>query len=144
MNIDYKNLTIEEINNQTNRVINEQKELYDSLIMKPATWQSFIAPIVEFDKSALPILTMAHFHPDEKIRKSCSENETRLKQFQIEQFMRRDMFNKFNECCNENLSDEQRKYIEDTMLEYKLYGLHLDDDKLNKIKDIKTLRKIRQ
>ena len=48
-----------------------------------------------------------------------------------------DVFTKFNETNKENISKEAKRYVERSIIERKEYGLHLDENVQNRIKEIR-------
>jgi Zn-dependent oligopeptidase len=83
---------------------------------------------------------MKDFSTDEKIREVCSDLETEIEQWAIEQSMRKDLYLKYkyyNDNHSEQLTEEQQSYLSDIMTRYKIGGMELPDDKFNELKEIK-------
>ena len=82
-------------------------------------------------------------HPDKEIRAKSVELNKEFSSFGIEQSMRQDVFeiishyykNQFQEE-KQNLTPEQIKYVEKTMISYEMLGLGLEDVKKEKVKEI--------
>lgn len=142
--LDYSSLNTDYLKNIVNNYMNDYKKLLDTLSsLDNLSWDSLIQPILDFDQNTLELqkLSMKDFYQDDEIRELCSELQTELSQFAIDQEMRKDYFNKFsyyfnNISKNENLSYEQTKYLEDKNLDYKKMGMYLDDDNYEKVKTI--------
>lgn len=89
------------------------------------------------------LLDFEQLHPDKEIRTKSAELNKELSSFGIEQLMRQDVYvvlsyyysNQFNKE-KQYLSFEQIKHVEKTMIGYKMFGLNLDDDKKEKVKNI--------
>jgi len=142
--LDYSSLSSEYLKNMVDTYMTDYKNLLDNLSnLDNLSWESLIQPILDFDEKNLELqkLSMKDFYQDDKIRELCSELQTELSQFAIDQEMRKDYFNKFsyyfnNIYKNENLSYEQIKYLEDKNLDYKKMGMYLDDTNYEKVKTI--------
>lgn len=82
-------------------------------------------------------------HPDLEIRKKSGELNKELSEFGIEQTMRMDVFEVINHYYmnqyqeeSKKLSQEQCKYVENTIINYKKMGLGLDEEKREIVKSI--------
>jgi Zn-dependent oligopeptidase len=83
---------------------------------------------------------MKDFSTDEKIREVCSDLETEIEKWSIDQSMRKDLYLKYkyyNDNHKEQLTEEQQSYLSDVMIGYKIGGMELPDDKFNELKEIK-------
>lgn len=89
------------------------------------------------------LIDFEQLHPDIEIRTKSVELNKELSSFGIEQSMRQDVYdtishyykNQFNEE-KQNLTQEQIKYVEKTMIGYEMLGLGLEDEKKEKVKEI--------
>jgi thimet oligopeptidase len=89
------------------------------------------------------LIDFEQLHPDSNIREKSVELNKELSSFGIEQSMRQDVYdvishyylNQFKEE-KKNLSAEQIKYVEKTMIGYRMLGLGLDDVKKEKVKEL--------
>ena len=148
--LDYSHITVDSVSKLVDSIIQQYSETSTEMLKIPddnLSWDTYIAPDIAQDNKMsllLPILEMSYFHPDKDVRKACSDADTKLGQFRVEQSMRRDLFKQFKHYYNHqyesekaNLSSERQKYIEDALTNYKLAGLDLEDESYNKVKDIK-------
>ena len=89
------------------------------------------------------LIDFEQLHPNKEIREKSVELNKELSSFYIEQSMREDVYevishyyhNQFNEE-KKNLTQEQIKYVENTMIGYEMSGLGLDNEKKEKVKEI--------
>lgn len=147
MDIDYSKITVESIESITNDMINQIETFNDNLLkLDTLTWNNYIQPNIDLDhnlEKPMSIFNMNSFHTDANIRQKCSDCETRLSKFLIDQSMRRDLYEQFKNYYENvyphenNLSDEQKYYIEQQMIDYKLNGVDLNDLDYEKVKQIK-------
>jgi len=101
--------------------------------MKNESQYTTIYSLVDFEQ----------LHPDKEIREKSVELNKELSNFGIEQSMRQDVFdvisyyyhNQFEEE-KKNLTQEQIKYVKNTMIGYEMLGLGLDKIKKEKVKEI--------
>ena len=89
------------------------------------------------------LLDLEQLHPDEKIRNISAELNKKINAFNIEQSMRKDVFEVISHYYNvqykveeKNLDVEQRKYVKKTMIGYEMMGLNLPDEISNQVKTI--------
>jgi len=89
------------------------------------------------------ILDMYILHPKENIREACSKIKKEIDELEILEKMNRDVYKKIeyyykNKYENEknNLSNEQKKYIEKVIIEYINNGIKLTENKYNEMVDI--------
>lgn len=82
-------------------------------------------------------------HPNSEIRTKTSELNKELSSFGIEQSMRQDVYDIIShyyqnqyETEKKNLTPEECKYVEKTMIGYDMMGLGLPEDKKEKVKEI--------
>jgi Zn-dependent oligopeptidase len=148
--LDFSNLTVEYITNVLDSYIKSVTEFNDSLITldnDSLTWDSYIQKGLDFDggwADKLTVFEMSSFHPNELIRDTCHDSETKLSNFGIEQSMRKDLFAKFKhyyhnqyQAEKESLTLERIRYIEEAMRDYCMDGLELPDEKYEKVKELK-------
>ncbi len=101
--------------------------------------------MVEESKYALmySLIDFEVLHSNKEIREKSTELNKALSSFAIDQNMRQDVFmiishyyqNQYNDE-KINLTQEQIKYVEKTMIGYKMLGLNLDEEKREKVKEI--------
>ena len=146
--LNYKDLTIDEINSIKDEYISKINKLNDTILNIPhtnLTWDNFIQIIIDLNNSFVKIalLNMKQFHTSEEIREHCSEVSTEIEQFDIENNMRKDIYNCYvfyylNTFPNESskLTDEQKNYIKHVMTNYKKLGLELNEESYKRVKEI--------
>lgn len=89
------------------------------------------------------LIDFEQIHPSKEIRDKSSELNKELSSFTIDQSMRQDVYEIIshyysNQYINEYkyLDQEQRKYVENTMIGYNMLGLGLPDEKKELVKEI--------
>lgn len=89
------------------------------------------------------LIDFEQIHPSDEIRNKSFEINKKLQNLAIEQSMRQDVYNTIshyysNQFIEEkkSLSPEQIKYVEKTMIGYKMLGLGLDNEKKEKVEKI--------
>lgn len=90
--------------------------------------------------SILEILKMVT--PDKEIRDACTQAALQLRQFSVEAFMDVRLYNAFQVYSSgagqsENLNDEQRYFLDESMKDFKREGLHLPLPELEAVKALK-------
>ncbi len=147
--LNYSAITEDLLINIKKSYIESYESLVNELLQIPndqLNWSNFIQPLINHDNSNLDLayLQMKDFYSDEKIREICSDLETEIEKWSIEQSMRKDLYNKYKHYCDnqyqtekENLSEEQQSYLSDVMIGYKIGGMELPDEKFNELKEIK-------
>jgi len=148
MDIDYSKVTIESIGKTADYIIEQIQTFNDNLLkLDDLTWDTYIQPDIDQDHSLSKIMCifeMSSFHTDKDVRQKCSDAETQLSKYFIDQSMRKDLFNQFKRYYEnvyptekDNFSDERRRYIEEKMIDYKLSGVDLSDEAYEEVKKIK-------
>ena len=143
--LDYSSLTEESLVKLKDSYFKSYEELVSELLKldnSELTWSNFVQPLINHDNLNidLALLEMKDFSTDEKIREVCSDLETEIEQWSIEQSMRKDLYLKYkhyNDNHQEQLTEEQQSYLSDVMIGYKIGGMELPDDKFNELKEIK-------
>lgn len=155
--LNHKNIDLLNFNNLTTELLEEiyekQKNLTLELNDKLANLENDKLSYIEcFEKymeteskysTIFSLLDFEVLHPNKEIREKSVELNKKLSSFNIEQSMRQDIYDKIshyylNQFPNEkiNLNQEQIKFIEKTMIGYKMMGLDLDEDNKKKVMDI--------
>jgi Zn-dependent oligopeptidase len=148
-NLNFSNITEQNIQDTLDEYIEAYNKFYSEIILinnEDLSWNSYIQKKLDFHaewKDKLIIFNMSRLHPDETIRKKCHECDTKLSEFKIEEFMKRNFFEQFKYYYNNqyqteknDLSFERIRYIEKFMESYRIYGLELPDDKYEKVKEL--------
>jgi len=143
--LDYSSLTEESLIKLKDSYFKSYEELVTELLKidnSELTWLNFVQPLINHDNLNinLALLQMKDFSTDEKIREVCTDLETEIEKWSIEQSMRKDLYLKYkyyNDNQKEQLSEEQQSYLSDVMIGYKICGMELPDDKFNELKEIK-------
>jgi thimet oligopeptidase len=96
------------------------------------------------------LLDMDQLHPNKEIRDKCVELNKKLSTFAIEQSMRKDIFEVYKKYYDTNyqveknsLTQEQNKYMEKTMIGFRMKGLYLDEETSEKVKEISKIMSIK-
>jgi len=148
--LNFSDLTTEYINNLLADYIKASTEFNNYLVSlsdDSLTWDSYIQKDLDFDArwvDKMTVFEMSAFHPDESIRETCHQCETKLSEFGIEQSMRRDLFAKFKhyyynqyQSEKDSFAFERVRYIEEAMKTFRMNGLELSDEKYEKVKELK-------
>lgn len=143
------NLTIDMITEIKTKYCDSLKKLNDriaNLSKENLTYYDiFQYNLIEESKDALElcIFRMQLLHPNEEIRNKCVEALKEVSNWNIEQNMRKEVYEIINhyyqnqyETEKTTLSEEQKKYVEKEMFEYEKLGLNLLNDKYDQVKDI--------
>ena len=108
-------------------------------------WDCFEYAMKEESKYVMEfgLIDFEQLHPSEEIRTKSSELNKQLNLFGIDQSMRQDVYEVIlhyynNQYIQESkfLDQEQRKYVEKTMIGYNMLGLGLDSVSKNQVKEI--------
>ncbi len=147
--LNYSNLTEEKLESVKTNYINQYEKIVNSILNIPNEelgWSNLVQPFIDLDNNSveLALLDMKDFYIEEKIRDKATELSNELSKWSIDQSMRKDIFSKFNYYWlnqfpseSKSLSPEQRVYLDDKMVSYKMEGMELADDKFNRLKEIK-------
>jgi Zn-dependent oligopeptidase len=148
--LNYKDITIDQISAIKDDYITNLEKVNDNILNNPhafLTWDNFIQPIIDFQNNYtnIAILNMKNFHPSEEIRAFCSEIDSELEQYNINNNMRKDIYNYYsfyyiNTYPHESskLTDEQKNFMIQIMLDFTKLGLGLEDESYNRVKEIKN------
>jgi thimet oligopeptidase len=143
--LNYSSLSEESLLDLKDSYFKSYEELVTELLKidnSELTWSNFVQPLINFDNLNinLALLQMKDFSTDEKIREFCSDLETEIEKWSIEQSMRKELYLKYkyyNDNHNEQLTQEQQSYLSNMMIEYKISGMELPEEKFNELKEIK-------
>jgi Zn-dependent oligopeptidase len=146
----YKDITIDSINNIKYDYITKLEELNNmflSIPLQDLCWNNFIKPLIHFYNTYTfdTLLNMKNFHKSEEIRTKCSEINSEIEQYNINNNMRIDLYNLYKYYYintyhfeSQNLSDEEKIFFQKTMKDFKKSGLELDDGAYERVKEIKN------
>jgi Zn-dependent oligopeptidase len=111
-------------------------ESYESLVNyliqipnEELSWLNFIQPLIDHDNTNIDLafLQMKDFSTDEKIRELCSDLDTEIDKWSIEQSMRKDLYLKYKYYWDNQyqieqvkMTQEQQSYLTDVMIGYKM------------------------
>ena len=148
--LNFSSITLDLIKNIKDNYQIQSKNFNEMILLldnDSLTWESYIQVQIDFEdkfRDNLSMLTMSSFHIDKVIRDVCSDAETELSQFDIEQNMRVDLYRKFsyyylNGYQKEKaiLSNERVRYVEEAYKTYKRNGMELPLDKYIQVKELK-------
>lgn len=147
--LNFTNLSVELLES----IVNQQKTLTIELNNRLAGldkfnlswWNCFEYNMKEESKftTMFSLMDFEQLHPNKEIRTKSTELNKELSAFGIEQSMREDVYSIIshyynNQFINEkqNLTLEQIKYVEKTMIGYEMLGLGLDKEKKEIVKEI--------
>lgn len=144
--------TIEEIQRWTTDYTGQVTDAINALIAIPAAERTFantaqalddIGSLSQLGIRGNSIEVIEYVHPDEAMRNAAHESSLKLKDFWIDTIStNKPLYHAFKDYYEgayktENLTDEQRYLVEESMKEFKRAGLHLPDDQLAKVKEVK-------
>ncbi|KAJ1657427.1 metalloendopeptidase [Dispira simplex] len=142
------NYTADQIEAETKQLIAQKKALLDRIAAIPleeATFDNVMKPTGELDNDTSAqcnvITFLQHTSPDKALRDASTQAEKELQEFDIECSMRRDVFRVvdavFKSTDRNQLTPEDRRYLEKIHLSYTRDGLALPDDQLEKLKGLR-------
>ena len=147
--LDYSKLTKDELIKIKERYTFTNNVLNNKISSSPneeLNWDNLFGESIKFNDTFTEkvFLNMKDFYTDETIRELCSELSSEISKFDIEQSMRKDVYKKFQFWyeniypVEKKLFDEEKiSYVENTNKNYKMMGLNLEEEKYDRIKEIK-------
>lgn len=147
--LDYKNLSVSQLDDVKTTYIQVTEELnsqFLKLSKEQLSWKNLIQPSIDFNNRFVssPFLNMKSFHTDLDVRKHASKVKTDIDQFDIENDMRKDLFELYkyyfeNQYQEEKkvLNEEQISYFENKIKDYIRIGLNLPTREFERVKIIK-------
>jgi Zn-dependent oligopeptidase len=147
--IDFSQITVDLLNNIYNDYTNAELEYNNMLVnlkQSELTFNTVITMrtiISEAYVYKLALFNMEQFHTDKTIRDKCHELNVKMGEFNIAQSMRTNVYKQIkyyydNVYQNEkpNLNQQQIRFVEKMMLEYKYIGMDLEDKDRQKVEEI--------
>ncbi|XP_069947514.1 thimet oligopeptidase isoform X2 [Cherax quadricarinatus] len=144
---DFRKVTPEDIEKQTDALILAQRAAYDSIGLLPldkVTYENVIKLadlMAERTTMGSPLDFPQHAATDKAVREASSTAEQKLEEFDVEMSMRKDIFDRvvaFSENVGmEGLNDEQKRLVDKLILHGKRNGLHLSEEIQSEVKKIK-------
>jgi hypothetical protein len=103
--LDYSNLTPSKLNELKDTYMSTMEKLNNKTCETPnaeLTWDNIFGDSIKFNDTFVEkaFFNMKDFHMDETIRELCSDLSSEMTKFDIEQSMRKDVYEKFK--CNVN------------------------------------------
>ena len=147
--LNYKNLSVSQLDDVKTiyiRVIEDLNSQFLKLSKEELSWNNLIQPSIDFSNTYIDsaFLNMKSFHTDSDIRKHASKIKTEIDQFDIENDMRKDLFELYkyyydNQYQEEKkvLNEEQISYFENKIKDYIRIGLNLPTREFERVKIIK-------
>lgn len=141
-------LSVKDIENQTESLISRTNELYDEIgkIDKDAaTFEKVIGPIAEHDRKFSVERNNLDFyqsvHPNKELRDAGTESDKKLSELEIEISMRQDVFDRIlavqEKVKDMELHPESKRFIERMVKLGERNGLRLGEEDREKVKAIK-------
>lgn len=152
---DVKNLfpkTVQEITKDTDRYLQEAKQAVDAIIAIPDAKRTFENTAKALDdltaRSNLVVKSNTFYvtkylHPDAQMRDAAQAAVKKINEFFVDTISNnKKLYAAFKayiqgNAAKEQLNNEQKYYLEETMKDFKRAGLNLPDEQLEKIKKIK-------
>lgn len=148
-NIDFTKFTSENVNTLCDKYIEYIKETNDYIANLDINTLSYkkcyedpeeIGQDIIYDET---IFNMDSLHPDTELCNTISDCNNRMSDYSIEQSARQDVYNVLLYYYNnqyqeekDNLTEEQCKYVEKTMISYKMRGFDLKEESKNRVTEI--------
>lgn len=139
--------TDRELERRVDDVIATVDRIIKGITIRAADWRTFDDTVRACDRaisslqSILGICELLHLvHPDEGMREMAQKSLVRLQGFYIDEVMgNRDLYRALKEYVqtradNEELSAEQRRYLDELLRDLERGGLGLPDEQLNEVK----------
>lgn len=145
---DFRKITPEDIEKQTDALIAKQRSAYNrvgSLPLVQVTYENVIKQLADLmterSTEGSPLDFPQHAAVDKAVREASSKAEQKLEEFDVEMSMRRDIFDRVvgfkNSVGTGGLTAEQKRLVEKLILHGKRNGLHLSDEIQQEVKKIK-------
>jgi thimet oligopeptidase len=136
------------INETVQNIKHRLQKVYDEVVQlnEKRTFNNTVQPIINVYDIIEPLMNsieyVENFHTDEKMREHSTNVNIILKQFLIKCSMRKDIYNAFKDYEKDGyknekqyLDNENNRYFEHSMRDFRRDGLHLND---SEVKDLKT------
>ncbi|XP_045134136.1 thimet oligopeptidase-like [Portunus trituberculatus] len=145
---DFRKITPEDIEKQTDALIAKQRSAYNSvgsLSLTQVTYENVIKQLADLmterSTQGSPVDFPQHAAVDKAVREASSKAEQKLEEFDVEMSMRKDIFDRvveFKESVStDGLTAEQKRLVEKLILHGKRNGLHLSEEIQQEVKKIK-------
>lgn len=144
--------TVDEIISRADSSMVDAQKAINAIIAIPDTQRTFTNTAKALDDVAVrsdlavndgAISIIKYLHPDKAMRDAAHETVKKIEDFFVEQLSNNKKFyHAFKTYAegnakNEQLNDEERYFIDETMKEYKRAGLDLPDEQLAQVKELK-------
>jgi Zn-dependent oligopeptidase len=143
----FNTVTEEQLSSLPELIYDEIKEVYDSIvnIQEPRTFENTVQPIINVETKLQPLISslgyVTNFFTDEKLSEVANESQTKISKLLVELTQRKDFFKAYEEYEKngykndyELLTDEEKRYFNHTMREFRRNGLDRDDPDIEKLK----------
>ncbi|KAK8402429.1 hypothetical protein O3P69_000679 [Scylla paramamosain] len=145
---DFRKITPEDIEKQTDALIAKQRSAYNSVGSLPltrVTYENVIKQLADLmterSTQGSPLDFPQHAAVDKAVREASSKAEQKLEEFDVEMSMRKDIFDRvvgFKDSVGiDGLTTEQKRLVEKLILHGKRNGLHLSEEIQQEVKKIK-------
>lgn len=130
----------DDVKSMYDNVVEECEKIYDQVVnlKEDRNFVNTIRPLIDVDDYMQPFNTaldvMSNVHPDKSVRDNCLEHLNKLEQFNIQQSMRKDIYKAVMNMKTEKLDNEDSRYLEHLHRDFKRLGLHIDDDRIEKLR----------
>jgi len=149
-------VTIEQLNRSYDQYVHMRVSVLDEIAsqslddFKSVTYDNTFKALINLGNEVqkiIPILKLDTLYVSDNIRKKCTELNMRRNEFDINQVMRKDVYQVLHfyevnvfptDVKNNLLTSEEIRYVENNMRDLRVIGLQLPDDQFNRIKEIKT------
>lgn len=144
--------SVAQIESMTQKSLEQVKKQLDEIVAVPNEQRTYENTVAAFDNMGSLsnavivggiISTLDLVHPDQAIRDAARDAVKNIQNFFIDNISsNRDLYNGFkyyaeNNAKNEQLTQEQNYFIQETLKDFKRSGLDLADDKLEELKKVK-------
>lgn len=137
---------LNQLNLIKDKIINTATEVTNRVVQeKDVTFQTVIQPVIHVETYVEPLQSAVEYieqlHVDESVRAHAMKVNKDINKFMIEWNMRKDLYNKTKEYYTlrfredkDKLTDEEVRYVEHSMRDYRREGLELDDPTIKQMK----------
>lgn len=152
--LDFTAVSVDKIKEYTAKIIQKSNKVYDEIAALNKTharlsFANVLQPEINLGMSNANMVCLCvnplSFYTDEAVRNASTDSKKELDRYGIDVNMRKDLYDVFyryyryyykNEKAS--LTEEECRYVEDTMRDYKKNGMHLSDTKREELKNLKS------
>jgi thimet oligopeptidase len=148
--LDFKNVTVDKLNEFKDLIMTETTRVSDEVasLHFERTFENTVRPMINVETLYHPLHNLfyivTNFFPQKELRDTSVEIRKMLNEYFVDLSMRQDLYEAFKNYEDNayqqeksNLTDEEVRYFEQEMRDYRRLGLHLDEETRNQVKTYK-------